>query len=101
MIVDFRLQRVIKEIKESLKLHEIDLTEQQIEDIVDSQYIAVAIGMQQCDKIVLPFFGTFDIKKRTKFFYNISKANNAENNVTKRLDNKIKKIDFDALQNRK
>lgn len=94
MIVDYRLQRVFKEVKAKLLEEGIEITEELIEAIVDSQSQVIKIGMEQCDKIVCSYLGTFDIKKRTQFIYDISKEHNLENNITQRIDNKIKKVIF-------
>lgn len=94
MIIDYRLQNILNELQKDLKEKGIELPINQIEDIVNSQFKAVRLGIEQCDKIVLPFFGTFDIKKRTKFVYNQSKALGIENNLTERMDGAIRKVTF-------
>jgi len=97
MNLDFKLTSIIKEIKKELAAQNIDLSEDLIHDIVDSQFKAVKLGMEQCDRIVLPFFGTFDIKKRTKFVYNQMKENGEDTVLTNKIDNGLKKIKFNAI----
>lgn len=94
MLVDFRLQRVFREVKASLLSEGIEVSEELIEEIVNSQLEVIRVGMEQCDKIVCPYLGTFDIKKRTKFIYGLSKEHKIENNITDRIDNKVKKVIF-------
>lgn len=96
MLVDYRLQRIFREVKEALASEGIEVTEALVEQIVNSQLEVIRVGMEQCDKIVCPYLGTFDIKKRTKFMYQVSKENNIENNITDRIDNKVKKVIFRA-----
>lgn len=97
MIIDFKLQNIFKQIKEELATQGITLSDDVIHDIVDSQFKAVKLGMEQCDRIVLPFFGTFDIKKRTKYVYNQMKENGEQTVLTDKIDNGLRKIKFNAI----
>lgn len=94
MQVDFKLQSIFSQIKRELSELGIEVTDEIIESVSDSQFKAVKLGMEQCDKIVLPFFGTFDIKKRSKFVYEQHKALGIDSNLTSKIDGALRKVTF-------
>lgn len=91
---DFVLARIYKTVEEELKQAGINISPENIRNVHNVQSEIVRLGIEGCDEIVMPYFGTFKIKKKTKFMYNLHKENNIESNLTKRIDQPLKRIIF-------
>lgn len=91
---DLVLSRIYKAVGEDMAALGLPISAECIRDIHNIQSEIIRLGMEGCDKIVCPALGTFKIKKKTKFVYDLQKEHGEDTELTRRIDSPLKRVYF-------